>query len=198
MATTCSKCRGMSHTPPSTGMPNSVGDPEKERGTQYVSATNLLPGMRQRNQTARPQARRRTYNNAIGGHYSTSDDNSDAGSEDTTDSARRRRQIRRRLARKQKEEVIPLRLPWTKWMHSDAKNRQSLVSPFSIITILMSLQILSPSLASSLAPHSFSSLLSPARRLPISGLETAHPPLEPSEDSIPPHSSILHYASGSA
>lgn len=35
----------------------------------------------------------------------------------------RRRYIRRKLKKKHDADVVPLRLPWTKWMHSDYKNR---------------------------------------------------------------------------
>lgn len=79
-----------------------------------------------RRSSRRQRSRRRDY----GGRHQDEDDESDEDS-DSMDSEEwrhhhRRRHIRRKLKAKHEADVIPLRIPWTKWMHSDAKNRMSL------------------------------------------------------------------------
>jgi len=57
------------------------------------------------------------------------DEESDGDSMDSEEwrHHRRRRHIRRKLKKKHEAEVIiSLRIPWTKWMHSDTKNRRFL------------------------------------------------------------------------
>lgn len=86
------------------------------------------------NRRDRRSSSRHSYRNPdVIGHDHDHDDGSDSSSEGSMDSEeyrrhRRRRHLRRKLKRKHEADVIPLRLPWTKWMHSDTKNRMSQLS----------------------------------------------------------------------
>lgn len=102
-------------------------------------------GMRQRshqqgNATHGVSQRDHNYNQPIGGYRSNSsfDDTATYGSDGTDHHGHHmhlhghghhhhRRVVRHRLHQKHKQDgAIPIRLAWTKWMHSDSKNRMSM------------------------------------------------------------------------
>src|SRR4051794_36057458 len=87
-------------------------------------------GVRQRHQQGNAShgisQRDHNYNTPIGGYRSSSEDTATYRSRASHDRYHhhKRRMIRHRLHQKHKQDgPVPIRLPWTKWMHSDSKNR---------------------------------------------------------------------------
>lgn len=99
----------------------SQGTPDKEAIEIEDNGHSESKGLRERRKIGRNDISRRDFNNTIGGSGYDQNDTNTVASGQNSNTAHRRKEIRRRL--KHKHNHVAPKVRWTKFMHSETKNR---------------------------------------------------------------------------